>query len=166
MARFADQPDPGGAVLSPAPFHRLPGDPPAAARAFFVNAADGKRLRLALWPASEPARGTLLLFPGRTEYLEKYHEAGADFAAAGWHVLGIDWRGQGLSDRLIADPRPGHVLDFAEYLQDVSALAGAAETLDLPRPCRVVCLRRFRRRAAKPSSAMIAATVLSLTVHP
>lgn len=124
----------GGAALSPAPFHRLAGDPPAAARAVFTHAADGTRLRLALWPAADPARGTLLLFPGRTEYLEKYDAAAGEFAAAGWHVLGMDWRGQGLSDRLLADPRPGHVEDFAAYQQDVAALTTAAGALELPRP--------------------------------
>ena len=120
--------------LSPAPFHRLPGDPPLKVRAFHVTTGDGTRLRLALWPAEDEARGTVLLFPGRTEYLEKYAEAGAELAAAGWHVLGIDWRGQGSSDRLLPDPRPGHIADFADYQTDVAAMVAAAATLALPRP--------------------------------
>jgi hypothetical protein len=35
-----------------------------------------------------------------------------------------------------------------------------------PRPCRVVCRRLLRRRAASPSSRISAATVFSLTRHP
>lgn len=120
--------------MSPAPFRRLPGDPAITVRGFSVMASDGIRLRLALWPAQDGARGTVLLFPGRTEYLEKYADTGTDFAAAGWHVLGIDWRGQGLSDRLLPDPRPGHIEDFADYQTDVAAMVAAAEALDLPRP--------------------------------
>ena len=129
--------------MSSAPFHRLPGDPPTAAQAFRVRADDGVTLRLGLWPAGgdEPAaeaRGTILLFPGRTEYLEKYAAVGTEYGAAGWHVLGIDWRGQGLSDRLLPDPRPGHIGDFAAYQADVAAMVATASTLDLPRPWHLV----------------------------
>lgn len=117
----------------PAPFHRLPGDAALNVTALFLRASDGVRLRLALWGSDAP-RGTVLLFPGRTEYLEKYAEIGAELAAAGWQVLGIDWRGQGMSDRLLPDPRPGHIGDFAAYQTDVEAMVAVGERLDLPRP--------------------------------
>lgn len=123
--------------MSPAPFRRLPGDPAITVRGFMVTASDGIRLRLALWPAQDDGaalRGTVLLFPGRTEYLEKYADTGTDLAGAGWHVLGIDWRGQGLSDRLLPDPRPGHIEDFVDYQTDVAAMVAAAQALDLPQP--------------------------------
>lgn len=127
---------PAPLALEDAPFRRLPGDGPSPACAYWLRSADGLRLRAGHWPAAEAVsgRGTVLLFTGRTEYLEKYAQAGADLAAAGYHVLGLDWRGQGLSDRLLADPRPGHIDDFAAYQRDVAALAGAARALDLPRP--------------------------------
>jgi len=44
-------------------------------------------------------KGTVLLFPGRTEYIEKYGPAAADFLARGFATVVIDWRGQGLADR-------------------------------------------------------------------
>ncbi len=116
-----------------APFHQLPGDDAPAARAFWVRADDGVRLRLAHWPAEAP-RGTVLLFPGRTEYLEKYARVAARLTANGLDVLAIDWRGQGASDRLQADPRIGHVGDFADYQRDVVEMLVAAEALELPRP--------------------------------
>lgn len=120
--------------MTPAPLHTLPGDPPLPARAFWTRADDGVRLRLAHWPAQGEAAGTILLFPGRTEYLEKYLPVGHDLASAGYAVLGIDWRGQGMSDRLQTDPRPGHVADFADYQRDVIEMVIAAEQLGLPRP--------------------------------
>lgn len=106
---------------------------PAVARAFWLRAEDGVRLRAALWSGATP-RGTLLLFPGRTEFVEKYWPIAAHFAARGLAVLALDWRGQGASDRLIPDRALGHVGDFAEYQRDVAALNAAAETLALPRP--------------------------------
>ncbi|MDO5646406.1 alpha/beta fold hydrolase [Paracoccus sp. (in: a-proteobacteria)] len=119
--------------MEPAPFHQLPGDSCAPARAFWVRADDGVRLRLALWAADDP-RGTVLLFPGRTEYVEKYAAVARDLNAAGWSVLAIDWRGQGMSDRLQPDPRPGHIGEFSDYQRDIVEMVVAANDLNLPRP--------------------------------
>ncbi|GLK64099.1 alpha/beta fold hydrolase [Paracoccus kondratievae] len=119
--------------MKPAPFNTLPGDPLPTARPFWVRAEDGVRLRLAHWAAGN-ALGTVLLFPGRTEYIEKYAEVAADLNAAGFDVLAIDWRGQGMSDRLQPDKRPGHIEDFADYQRDVVEMVVAAQELDLPQP--------------------------------
>ncbi|RQP07024.1 MAG: alpha/beta hydrolase [Paracoccus sp. BP8] len=119
--------------MKPAPFNTLPGDPIPTARAFWLRAEDGVRLRAAHWAAGG-ASGTVLLFPGRTEYLEKYGEVAADLNAAGLDVLALDWRGQGMSDRLQANVRPGHIGSFADYQRDVVELVVAAQELDLPRP--------------------------------
>lgn len=43
---------------------------PDGARAVWVQAVDGKRIRLGHYPGGE--KGTVLLYPGRTEYIEKY----------------------------------------------------------------------------------------------
>ncbi|AUH63238.1 alpha/beta fold hydrolase [Paracoccus zhejiangensis] len=121
--------------MRPAPFHSLPGDHLPPAEAFFVTADDGVQLRLAHWPTTRRTpRGSVLLFPGRTEYVEKYTGVAARLNAAGLSVLSIDWRGQGLSGRLQNDPRPGHVRDFADYQRDVVEMVLAATELDLPRP--------------------------------
>lgn len=117
-----------------APFRQLPGDPWQPARAFWATARDGLALRLAHWQGPSDGRGTVLLFPGRTEFVEKYGRVAADLSAQGWDVLGIDWRGQGLSDRLLADRRIGHVGDFADYQLDVAALTDRARAMGLPRP--------------------------------
>ncbi len=116
-----------------ATFYQLAGDTAPPARAFWMRADDGVRLRLALW-AGQDARGTVLLFPGRTEYAEKYAPFARRLNAAGYAVLTIDWRGQGLSDRLQPDPRLGHIGDFADYQRDVVEMVVAAEALGLPRP--------------------------------
>ncbi|WP_084862706.1 alpha/beta hydrolase [Salibaculum halophilum] len=101
--------------------------------AHWVTAVDGVRLRIAHWPL-EAARGTVLIFPGRTEYVEKYGPAAADFAARGYTALAIDWRGQGLADRLHDDPGVGHVARFTDYQHDVRAALDHARALGLPEP--------------------------------
>ena len=120
--------------MDAAPLHSDLAQGPEGGQAFWLRAADGLRLRAGLWRAAGAERGTVLLFPGRTEYVEKYGRAAAEFAARGYATLIIDWRGQGLADRLLADPLPGHVLDFADYQKDVAAMVAAAEALCLPRP--------------------------------
>lgn len=132
--------------LQPAPFHAdLAGGPPGGA-AYWAQAADGRRIRVGFWPAqdgaqggapgggADAARGTVLLFPGRTEYIEKYGDSAAHLARRGFATLAIDWRGQGLSERLLPDRRLGHVGDFAEYQLDIAAALALLERLEAPRP--------------------------------
>lgn len=113
-------------VAAPAP----EGSGPAVV---WLTAADGVRLRAALWQA-DPARGTVLLLPGRTEYIEKYSRTAADLVRRGMSVACIDWRGQGLSDRALPDRLLGHVEDFAEYQLDLDALVAFARDQGLAEP--------------------------------
>lgn len=96
---------------------------PLGGRAQWLRAADGVRIRLAVWPGPDP----VLILPGRTEYIEKYGPVVADLAAAGRGAAVVDWRGQGLADRALADPLKGHVGDFAEYQRDLDAVLAALD---------------------------------------
>lgn len=100
--------------------------------AVWIRADDGVRLRVGLW--REGGRGSVLMLPGRTEYIEKYVHAAALMRARGYATAIIDWRGQGLSDRPLADPLMGHVESFAEYQRDMAALRGAVERAGMPEP--------------------------------
>jgi lysophospholipase len=102
--------------------------------AHWVHADDGTRLRVGLWKSGSREKGTILLFPGRTEYIEKYGRTVTDLVKLGYSVLIVDWRGQGLSDRITEDPMTGHVLRFIDYQKDVAAMVKTAEELDLPKP--------------------------------
>lgn len=118
-----------------APLHDdLEGVPPGGA-AYWVRAEDGTRLRIAIWRGGQ--RGTALLMPGRTEYIEKYGPVVARLQGLGFSVLVIDWRGQGLADRPFSGRSIGHVLDFSEYQQDLKAILALPEVEALPKP-RVV----------------------------
>lgn len=119
--------------LAPAPFFDDMAGGLTGGGAWWVTASDQVRLRVGLWPV-KGARGTVLLFPGRTEYIEKYGATAGELAARGLSTLAIDWRGQGLADRLLTDPNIGHVAKFTDYQRDIAALLRAARELDLPRP--------------------------------
>lgn len=81
----------------------------------------GTRLRIARFTAEGIPRGTFLVLTGRNEFIEKYWETTADLMDRGFAVHLMDWRGQGLSDRPLADRMKGHVRDFEDYVGDLEA---------------------------------------------
>jgi lysophospholipase len=119
-------------VTGAAPFFADVADAPPGVRAFWLRAADGVRLRAAAWSGGR--RGTAVIFPGRTEHIEKYGRVVGRLVERDLAVAAIDWRGQGLSDRLHDNPRLGHVDDFRDFQKDVAALIAHPEFAALPRP--------------------------------
>lgn len=96
---------------------------------------DSLALRFAHWSATRtPRRGTIVIFPGRGEPIEKYFEVIADLRRRGFAVAIHDWRGQGGSQRLLADPSKGHVVDFADYDADVLRFMRDVVLPDCPPP--------------------------------
>jgi len=89
----------------------------------YYKASDGLAIR---WGCSavrmKPARGTILFLNGRTEYMEKYAEVVEELDQRGLVVYSCDWRGQGLSGRMLADRHKGHVVSFEDYLRDLDQL--------------------------------------------
>ena len=122
--------------MEPAPYHAEV-TTFGEGEAFWLEAEDGVRIRLGLWRAEAP-RGTMLMFPGRTEFVEKYAHVAAEMTARGFDMIAVDWRGQGLADRLHPNPLTGHVDDFADYQRDVTAVMAAVSDLGLARPWHVV----------------------------
>lgn len=116
-----------------APFRADLADAPDGGKFVWRHADDGVRLRLGAWSADTP-RGTVLLFPGRTEYIEKYGRVVRDLLAANWSVALLDWRGQGMSDRLDDDARLGHVDEFIDYQRDLAAFLDWVAEMALPGP--------------------------------
>lgn len=90
-------------------------------RAFWFEAADGARLRGAVWetPSGKP-RGTALLLGGRTEFIEKNLEATEELLMRGFAVWSFDWRGQGLSARALEDRHKGQIEDYRQFLDDLA----------------------------------------------
>ncbi len=88
----------------------------------FLDLPDGVRLRLAHWPPPATPRATVLLLHGRTEFNEKYDETAGDLIALGFDVWSFDWRGQGLSTRVLEDRQKGHIADYDLLADDLKAV--------------------------------------------
>ena len=105
--------------------------------AFWMTASDGVRSRVGLARAGA-SKGTVFLFPGRTEYIEKYGHTTKDFVEAGFDTLTIDWRGQGFADRIGPNPMVGHVGKFSDFQRDWDAMRRFAQQTALPKPWHIV----------------------------
>jgi lysophospholipase len=91
-------------------------------------------LRYARWSPPAGRKGTVCLFQGRAEFIEKYYETVADLRSRGFGVATLDWRGQGLSDRLLADRHKGYVGEFYDYDDDLETFVREVVLPDCPPP--------------------------------
>jgi lysophospholipase len=135
---------------------------PAGGTARWLTASDGIRLRAMAWP-KDGAKGTVFLFGGRTEFAEKYFEVVGELLARGFAVATVDWRGQGLSDRLLDDPRKGHVDDFASFGRDLDVFMTEVAP-SMPKPWVALAHSmggNILLRAAHDHSGWFSAVVLS-----
>jgi lysophospholipase len=95
----------------------------------FLQASDGIRLRYGFWPSTgEGHGGAVVVLGGRAEYMEKYIETVGEINTRGFDVFSLDWRGQGLSDRMLTDPTRGYVRTFAQYVADLKLFLDAIVT--------------------------------------
>jgi lysophospholipase len=99
-----------------------------------IKTPDGVNLRFARWAPPAGRKGTVVVLQGRAEYIEKYFETVRDIRARGFAVATFDWRGQGMSDRVLADRHKGHVRNFSEYATDLEAIMEQVVLPDCPPP--------------------------------
>jgi lysophospholipase len=99
-----------------------------------LRTPDGVSLRFARWAPPPGRKGTVCLFQGRAEFIEKYFETVRDLRARGFAVATLDWRGQGLSDRALRNSRKGYVRDFSQYDADLDTFIREVVLPDCPPP--------------------------------
>ena len=117
-----------------APLVSIPEAPvPSDGTAEWFRGAGAYRLRAALFLPDGPPKGSVVLSGGRTEPIEKYFEVIGELQGRGFVVLAHDWRGQGLSQRLLPDGLKGHAHGFADFVEDYRCLLAHFETR-LPKP--------------------------------
>ncbi len=117
LVAIATNPIPSGAISGVFPGH------------------DGAPLRFAHWQATRsPRRGTICLFHGRGEFIEKYFEVIAELRRRGFAVATMDWRGQGGSYRSLADKARGHIGSFTSFDADLVRFMKDVVLPDCPPP--------------------------------
>lgn len=146
---------------------------PSGAVSGYFSGYDGAPIRFARWAATRgPKRGTMCVFPGRNEFIEKYFEVVADLRRRGFAVAIMDWRGQGGSHRALANTRKGHIRDFAEYDKDLRQFMRDVVLPDCPPPYRALAHSMgghiLVRNSAEPGSwfERMILTAPMLQIHP
>jgi lysophospholipase len=108
---------------------------PNGAVSGYFTARDGLSIRFARWDTTAERRlGTVCLFQGRAEFIEKYFETIADLRRRGFAVATMDWRGQGGSSRLLKNRDKGHAETFAHHDADVGQFMAEIVLPDCPPP--------------------------------
>jgi lysophospholipase len=127
----------------------------------FLQARDGIQLRYGCWPyRGKRLAGTVAVLGGRAEFMEKYIETIGDLNTRGFHAFSLDWRGQGLSDRMLRDRTRGYVRTFGDYVADLKLFVDEVVKPDTGRPLILMAhsmgativlhyLRRFPRGVRK-----------------
>ena len=87
----------------------------------FMTTSDNQHIRYGIWYSrNDNKRGSVLLLNGRKEFMEKYDETIRELNQRGFNVYSIDWRGQGLSSRMLANRHKGFIKTYDSYLNDLN----------------------------------------------
>lgn len=134
----------------------------------YIRSKDGTPLRTAVFAAPSPGK-VCLLATGRGEFIEKYVEVIGELNARGFTVVIFDWRGQGGSARLLANPLKGYVRDFADYEDDLFAVLDRVAKPLSPQPLLLahsmggnVALRALHDRPGAFHAAVVSSPMLGL----
>ena len=119
------------------------------------------------------SRGICVLLQGQTEFIEKYIEVIGELRARGFTVATFDWRGQGGSARLLADPLKAHIHDFADYDDDLTSfLAQVVKPLSSKPPLVLahsmggqILLRTLHDRPGAFAAAAFSAPMLGISTR-
>ncbi len=120
--------------MQDAPFDKSLAQVSNDCNAYWVAASDKIKIRVVVWQSDTSMRGTVFLFPGRGDCLERLGLVANEFTRKGYAVIGVDWRGQGLSQRLAKNLLVGHIDKFSDYQKDVDVVNDVATKLALPKP--------------------------------
>jgi len=95
---------------------------PKGIKSIYVPMKDQKRIRLLYWnnlTSKETNQGTILLQQGHNEFIEKYYETIQELLDRNFNVVCFDWRGQGLSDKMIKSKHKQYIEDFRIHDEDL-----------------------------------------------
>ena len=106
---------------------------------FFYSTLDKKKIRVGVWYPKNfeetlSARGTILLQQGHNEFIEKYFEVIQEFLNREFIIICFDWRGQGMSDRMIDNENKAYIKSFNLHDNDLNEIVSKIIEPYLPKP--------------------------------
>jgi lysophospholipase len=121
-----------------------------------------------------PLRGTVVVLPGRAEFIEKYSDILGELPAWGFAGAILDWRGQGGSDRFLPQRDRGHVAAVSDYLADLQVFMERLDELAVPKPFLMLAhsmgghigLRYLHGQPDRFAAAAMSAPMLGIHLGP
>jgi lysophospholipase len=105
----------------------------------YLAVENGIFLRFGFWKSYQNQKmGTICLLGGRTEYMEKYFQTIRKLNQKGMDVFSFDWRGQGLSTRIIKNRRKGYIRNYKDYVDDLSVFIEKILKKKASEPCIIM----------------------------
>jgi len=92
---------------------------PEGIKSYFITMKDDIKIRVCHWLNNKNTNGTIILQQGHNEFIEKYFETIQEFIDREYSVICFDWRGQGMSDRLLQDTNKSYIEDFQQHDKDL-----------------------------------------------
>jgi len=111
---------------------------PAGGISEILTTKEGLQIRTIRWQSQKQAKGTMLLCQGYSEFIEKYDEVISELLDRNYAVVSFDWRGQGLSSRLIKDPQRGHITSFSDFVIDADLVYEKILLPTMPAPYHIM----------------------------
>lgn len=101
----------------------------------FIATSDNQFIRYGIWYSHKAnKRGSVILLNGRREFMEKYAETIRELNQRGFDVYSLDWRGQGLSSRMLANRHKGFIKNYNNYLNDLNLFVSKIVQSDAANP--------------------------------
>lgn len=96
---------------------------------------DGLKIRFDSYHCGEKTcRGVVVVLGGRSEFIEKYREIVDQLLMRNLDVVTFDWRGQGLSGRMLPNRHKGYVETYQDYLKDLASFMDSHVLQETGRP--------------------------------
>ena len=87
----------------------------------YMTAFDSLAVRYGIWRCGASGKnGSVILLSGRSEFMEKYEEIIGELNRRKFDVYSFDWRGQGLSGRMLTNRYKGFVRSYDDYVRDLA----------------------------------------------
>ena len=110
---------------------------PIGIQSYYIPMKDGINIRLCCWindSEGKSNRGTILLQQGYNEFIEKYFEVIEEFLKRGFSVISFDWRGQGMSEKMLDNKNKAFIQDFSLHDSDLEKIMKDIIEPLFPRP--------------------------------
>jgi len=105
----------------------------------FMATSDNQFIRYGIWYShKENKKGSVILLNGRTEFMEKYAETIRELNRRGFNVYSLDWRGQGLSSRMLANRHKGFINSYNIYINDLNIFVSKIVQPDAVMPLAIL----------------------------